>query len=65
MAVFTVVNVRDAAEASRQSLADFVLANETGTPWFGSPGRIEGRVVRKEFHDAIEIVLIECVKQLL
>lgn len=65
VAVFTVMNVRDPAESSGQALADLVLANATCTPRFRSPRHVGGRVVRKEFHDPIEIVLVECVKQLL
>jgi hypothetical protein len=62
VAVFTVMNVRNSAEARGQSLANLVLANETGTLWLSSSRHIESRVVREEFHDPIKVVLIECIK---
>jgi hypothetical protein len=64
MAVIAVMNIRDTAEASRQSSTDLILSDVAGTPGIGPPRQIKGRILREELHYPIEIVSIECSEQL-
>ena len=65
MTVVPVVNVRNTFESTGKSLAHLIFADEALSPGFRTPWKIKGAVIREEFHNRIEIMSIECFKDLL
>jgi len=65
MTVVSVVNVRNALEATRKSLAHLIFADEALSPGFRSSWKIKGAVISEELHDRIEIMSVECCEYLL
>jgi hypothetical protein len=62
MTVISVVNVRNSFEPPGQRCADLIFADEPLPPRLRASRKIEGAVLGEEFHNRIEVVSIECVK---
>ncbi len=65
MAVFTVVNIGNTLEATCKGLLHLCFADETLPPGFRSSWKIKGAIIGEECHNSIEIMPIECFKNLL
>jgi hypothetical protein len=61
MAVAASVEIRDTLKARGQTLADVLLSLESLPPRLGPFRRLENTVVRKERHDRVQVVPVECV----
>ena len=65
MAVITIVSIGEAGEATGTAFAYLFLSYHTLTPRMGTSRQIHRAVFRKELHDRIQIVPIECFEKLL
>lgn len=65
MTIVSVVNVRNTFESTSKSLAHLIFADEALSPRFRTLWKIKRAVIGEEFHNRIEIMLIECFKDVL
>ena len=65
MSVIAVVNVGKTVEACRQPLSNRRFAYEALSPGFRASWKIKGTIISEEPHNGIQIMPVECFKDLL